>query len=364
METPAQVEAVELTSIGYVFCGYSYAVGNSRYTSGQIGLDGVVYGPDYHKEMGERLQLAHARHQPITCFVNPDHPEEAVIDRQVDYSSLVTVAFGTGNAAALTMVSLLLHLQSRSRARREAMLPQRYPDQPWMWDEDWAQRTCRLPRQAALGWAFAIPYNVALVPAYLCLTRELVNQYYPGVAVVAMWGLGPTILTIHMTLRARKFGRSYLEIDTLPGTIGGSFKGTLVAVGSVSSIHQLKLTLRCNTRRRNGGSGYRPLWTTSQTIQPNPPVYGQDQLRIPFEFEIPGDCQPCDDSNHKAVVYWQLRAKAVAPGINLDATFRVPIFRKPEGLATTLLAEQAADSDSEETVSSEERRNHSQAMPE
>lgn len=366
--TSAQAEAFDMTKTGRVRCLCSYVVEGRTYRVIANSLGGIPHADDdWYDKIFARLAKACDEHEPLVCYVNPANPKDAVINRDIDARGIATLTMCSAWLGAMFALSVPLWRLRASQDRRNEELQTKHPREPWMWMEEWVQKKImrRTYPLCALTWIAAAVFNLGCLPAYLCATNVGMQGQRDRIWPLPIFGAAWVACAVYDSLKARKFGRSYLEIDTLPGTIGGSFRGTLVVIGSVASINQIQLTMLCKTKHREGReSSARTLWKTSQTIQPDTPAYGQDQLRVPFEIDIPSDCLPCDDSNPKAIVYWQLRAKAAIPGINLDTTFRVPIFRRPEGSAATPLAEPAAGTDSEEDVFTEGRRNRAPAVPE
>ncbi len=153
-------------------------------------------------------------------------------------------------------------------------------------------------------------------------------------------GLVVLSAAIVATLRYRRYGRSRFDMKTVPGVIGGYLRGTLVITGGIAGIEDVAVALRCVnriTRRKGKGdeTTERTMWEDTRSLRAGTATYGQTELCLPVDFQIPYDCLPCDDSNPKDQILWQLTAKADIPGANLDLKFDVPVFRT-EASQTTI----------------------------
>ncbi len=352
VETPATITRLDLEvdhdddSTTYrVVCNYSYVYNGVTYQSDRVGLTG---GSDNIGSWQQDTYNHLKQHQdaiesdPIVCWVNPDNPAEAVLDRTLRTGMLLfymafVVAFGGGSVAVVWFGR-----RARVHKRRAQALQREHPDRPWQWKPAWTHGQIR-PQQRVWGlWAFSILWNAVSFPVVLLLVPDAVRagQYW-ALLFVLFPAVGVAVLAaaVMATLRHRRFGRSHFDSETLPGVIGGHLVGDLVIVGSVASLEDVSVTLRCINRiTRSKGDGdettERTLWEDTQTLRVSPVTYGQTELRITVDFQIPYDCLPYDDSNPKDQTLWQLIAKAEVPGANLDLKFDVPVFRTAESQTT------------------------------
>jgi hypothetical protein len=209
------------------------------------------------------------------------------------------------------------------------------PDQPWLWRADWASRRIvgSYSRQLGRRWVFALFWNaIALPGSYVIAKRALATGNAAQLLVLAFPAFGLWILgaAVRSTLRAARYGRTVLELSTLPGTIGGRLEGT-IRVGRIQEPpNSVRMELACVRRlTRSAGRSQSvretTLWQNGQLI---PAVGGETGgLAIPFAFSIPVDAVPTGDQNGSGTVHWRVRAGAEAPGVAYAATFEVPVFR-------------------------------------
>ena len=216
-----------------------------------------------------------------------------------------------------------------------------HPDKPWLWREDWTSRLIPDSNRLSLSyiWFFAVFWNLISAPLVLMvLPREVLqNRTYPALLglLFPLVGAGLLIWAIRATLRWKKFGTSILELETLPGVIGGHLKGILQTRTALLPEEGLSLKLTCINRTVSGSGKNRSvnekiLWRERQVI-PRDRIEGRRQgSSIPFTFEIPYDSKETDRKNMDNAILWYVDAAAGVPGVDYGAQFEVPLFRTSE----------------------------------
>lgn len=353
VETPATITHLDLEvdhdddgTTYRVLCSYTYVFNDATYQGDRVGLTG---GSDnigsWHQDTYDRLK--HHRDaiesEPLSCWVNPTNPAEAVLDRSLRkglllFNLLFAVAFG-----GVSVVVVWFGRIKRRRNRLTEALRLEHSDRPWMCKTAWAEGRIRPQQQSRGMWLFAILWNVISVPVVLLAVPDALRsgQYWMLIFLLfPLIGLVLLSVAIVATLRHRRYGRSRFDMETVPGVIGGYLRGTLVITGDIAGIEDVAVALRCVnriTRRKGEGdeTTERTMWEDTRALRAGTTTYGQTDLCLPVDFQIPYDCLPYDDSNPKDQILWQLTAKADIPGANLDLKFDMPVFRT-EASQTTI----------------------------
>jgi hypothetical protein len=96
-------------SYRYVFAGKQYA--GSRLGLSKVGGSDNI--DDWHHEVNARLEDARAAGKPVTVWVNPENPAEAVLDREIRWGELLflvpfSLAFGGVGVGALVAMFYVL----------------------------------------------------------------------------------------------------------------------------------------------------------------------------------------------------------------------------------------------------------------
>ena len=283
---------------------------------------------------------AESRGGPVSCcfsaWPSPEPvPTSSTTSNRPPFGSSSPASSG-GGAACLFFTGAVYAMGQQRKTRQ---LRQRFPDQPWMWRPEWAEKVVpsRTGLKAASIWAGALIWNAITLPA---LAAALTSQRLEGflyyvlfwLIVFALIGLGLIARAIRATLQSRRFGRSRLELETLPGLIGGHLRGKLVIVGNVAALDSVAVTLRCVhsfTADTGGESTTREttLWAETQPHEALGTRFAQREIELPVDFQIPYACRPSDDADPENQIEWCISAEAPIAGLDLDLSFDVPAFK-------------------------------------
>jgi hypothetical protein len=145
--------------------------------------------------------------------------------------------------SAITGLGWLLWSSQVTRNRMR-----QYPNEPWMWQADWADKMIRLSNRSAIwiGVLSAAFYGLVLIPLGIYLA-SLKNAW---VVYSFLGAIGFFLLILSRILWVnRLWNRSILQLDTLPGVIGGHFAGVATIPESLPNGTVLRVTLRCDVTR-------------------------------------------------------------------------------------------------------------------
>jgi hypothetical protein len=142
-------------------------------------------------------------------------------------------------------------------ARIMPVLRDAHPDSPWLWREDWASGRIRSSQGAAAAvyGALAAGFAGSSVPLVL-KAPELVHK--DGIGVVLMPGLFPLVAILIgsqaalATVRWLRFRGTWLELQTLPGVVGGSLRATLHTGRVIEPKGDFRVRLSRLTRTQRG----------------------------------------------------------------------------------------------------------------
>jgi hypothetical protein len=312
---------------------YRYEFGDKTYESDRVavhaGSDNIgSYQRDRAREL---VQLKNAG-KPITCYVNPDNPSEAILFRDLRpgmlaFKSLFALVFG-GVGFGL----LYGGVWATGDAKRTAALAQQYPDKPWKWKETW--RTGRIRSNGgAAAWAvglFAALWNAISWPVIIGIILQGQLEFGPILLVLLFPIIGILLAwwAIYLIARRVKWGVSEFEMATLPGVLGGPLAGMIHAPANIAAQDGFTIRLACieTVRERSGGetnSREVTRWDHEKTIVRD--LSRGDRTLIPVQFIIPYGLPSSGEDDIK----WKLTAEAKTDGVDYHAEFEVPVFETP-----------------------------------
>ena len=194
---------------------------------------------------------------------------------------------------------------------------------------------------------FGITFTGISLPGVLAVPEEIANGNYAILLVLLfpLVGLGALALFIHSILAWRKFGRTEVVLDPVPGSIGGDFGGSLEIGIRWKRDLKMDVTLDCQHLRTTGSGKNRSTKTSvvwqRQGIATITPT--QAGIRCEFRFDIP-EGVPQSEATSRDYHRWLLQLECDLPGIDFKRSFVVPIFHTPVAQRSSLKVGYAKDS--------------------
>ncbi len=232
---------------------------------------------------------------------------------------------------------LYLALTGHKRLARQKQAQSVHPGEPWMWRADWAQGRANSALRGSLAgvWIAAVLWNLCVFP-YVWAVSPSAFYRNPAAAffLVPFVAAGLFLLfrAVRTTIAVLEFGTTYFAVDSLPGVIGGTLRGSIHARFPHSPDHGFHLRLSCVRLVRTGSGSSRNtqetiLWCDDADLGPGQFYAGPMGTTIPVDFHIPRDVQPTDNTNLSNQIIWRLEGMADVPGLDYHDVFEVPVFR-------------------------------------
>lgn len=171
---------------------------------------------------------------------------------------------------------------------------------------------------AAALWSFTVMwYGVVGIMAVLFYFKREPDQWgaFVVLGLFALAGLIVLGLAIAATTSAVRFRGAELELQTVPGVLGGKISGVVRVPRRVAELAPLRF--RLSSWRRWSESSDDLLWEDFQPVAP-PMSSGGDTVTLPFSMPVPFDCEPSSDS-----FYWRLGLCSLKTKSSVDYDVRV-----------------------------------------
>jgi hypothetical protein len=316
-----------------VDCRYRYEFNGQAYESDRVDIVGGNSSErKLHRLRYRKLKEARDEKRPVTAWVNPDEPTQAVLFRDADVVMYFLPGFGL--LFALAGGGLLFGgIVSTRRRRRRTELAERYADRPWRMRDDWARFGARACSSGLAGlWLnaiFTLLGGVFFTVVLLLIDSVIFIAWVP-VAIVYLAALGVMGWAAYRTAQRIKFGRPVLVFSELPISPGRGLHGLLVVSRHLLEAGALKLTLMCkrgNPRIEiNGRPRMEPVFQETQTATADM-LRPSDQLGtvVPVQFDRLEE-PPANGHGEDQPVAWSLRVASDSPGVNFQAEFDLPVF--------------------------------------
>ena len=212
---------------------------------------------------------------------------------------------------------------------RKSRLKAAHPDEPWMWDADWANG--QIPDHTVGGtvasWIIALFWNALAIPAAIAATQQYLHAHDAKTLIALVFlpvGIGLIVMAIRATARAAYFGKSVLTLQTLPASPGGTLAGTIHIDQVLRPTGPIRLHLICTQSNHQGkNSTQTTVWEDEQQLDGLPPV--KSGTDIPVYFAIPFDV-PTTSRAGLLEIAWCLEVRAATAEVNYWSRFTIPIF--------------------------------------
>ncbi len=340
-EVPCQILSAKLEShrgddstTYKVVAEYRYRYAGRDYTGTRVsphsGADNIG---SFHQRAYKQLDRHRTSGKPFPCYVDPEHPEEAILYRRPRWEMMLFYTgflYAFGGAGLGTMLGGLLWRRSRSK---RAATP---PDEPWLARDDWARGLVSSSNRktflvVAMGAVFAnLPYLPAAMVAYdAWITGSsrwaLLTMIFPAIGLALAWW------ALYAGLRWVKYGESTFQMASVPGVVGGTLAGVVHVASRLQSEHGFRVRLVCHrtVTKRSGKKTETTVDTAWEQVrqiakaldQPDP-----GRTAIPILFGLPYDVLPTGEEGDRTIA-WQLEVRSAQSGVDYKAVFEVPIFR-------------------------------------
>lgn len=272
-----------------------------------------------------------------------------------ELARLVACVCGPILMGAGVTVGLYWYVSASSRLRKRVTS---FPDQPWLWREEWQAKKVRLSNRAAVGFlaAATIAYVLIFLPAGIYLASlKNAGMVYAFLVALALF----LLLFIWRQWINRIRNRSVLNLETLPGRISGDFSGLVTMPLSFPQGTTFHVRLRCeetivNYARSGNTNDAISVLTNTQNVRSRSDsqtstVYDDTKLVtpeashvtpngtcVPVSFAIPGNLPSTgtiteaagSGSNTAATRHysWSIRIRLSTESDLREIVFEVPVF--------------------------------------
>lgn len=305
---------------------YRYEVDGKSYECERVALHTEADNiGSFQRERGGELERLLKHEQPITAYVNPDDPTQAILFRDLRPGmialkgafGLVFSAIGFGIIAAVIATALGLGGKKASQSPTT---------EPWQTKDAW--RTGRIRTSAAPAWGALVIagfWNLFSAPAFYTVATDGDAEWYVLLIVGGFPVIGVALAgwACYLWMQHWKWGVSEFEMAAVPGVLGGPLAGVIHASRLIETKEGIVIRLACIRSERDGKhTKVTTIWEEERTIVRNLATAGGATTLIPVQFVIPYDLPGSDAKD----VTWKLTAAAKTTGIDYRSEFDVPVF--------------------------------------
>jgi len=293
---------------------YAYNWNGQSYTSSQLYFATSSDNLGFHKNKYREWLRAKNKSADVPVWVNPVDPKQAVLYRGVRLDLLGAKFIVVGMCLILGGVILIATLLFYRERKRYVTLAQRYPNQPWMWRDDW--QSDPLPNRGKSHFVghllFTLFVSLIASSSLFVIPRELADKNY--FVLLALVPLGVAFLMTWSTyLKFRSlFFEKHIELflDTRPVLfLGKVMQARLVMPQQFQTEHtDVKLQkMRIETNRVPGEGTVTKKFIEFQVpclVERCANVQGRQEFRLSVEVPVDAAATSWELDNNEH--YWEL----------------------------------------------------------
>jgi hypothetical protein len=315
---------------------YRYNYSGRDYTSDRVAIgSGADNIGDFQRDLYWRLRTAQESGSPVTAYVDPANPSDAVLNRDLRWGLLVfkgmfALVFGIVGFGLLFGAVL-----GRNRLAASKGLEERFPNEPWRWRPEWANgRISSSTRTMAyVATVFAVLWNLISLPVLVFVPSEIADGN--AIAAVALLfpliGIGLAAWAIRSWWQIKRFKVATLTLQRVPVALGGRLKGSIRVEAEVPVSADFRLELVCCEQRvtgsgKNRQSNEHVLWQKEWRVPRHQCQISSAFTSIPVEIAVPADQPTTSTDSDGPDVSWRLDATGECPGPDFWSRFELPVF--------------------------------------
>lgn len=316
---------------------YQYEIAGKLYTAKRIqySSDNDNIG-DFHQVAYQELDYHRKSGEPLTVYVNPEDPQQAIVYRDLRkgvfwFDFFIATFIGI---AGFTMFSVASH--QRKEKEQEYLGAQANPSEPWRWRPLWKENTilCGSKNTLSQYSAGALIWNILAWPASYFVMKELQNN--PEARFLNLFFVLPVfgLFLIYLWWKKREqflnHGIASLSMDEMPARIGQELQATFRGLDNADEIQSLNITLTCTHKKEiQQGKHTRIIEKTiwgKKITKPVSSSSGGGQLIFPFNIAIPENLPATSWQDDVHNIEWHVTIRPTHKKRGHSMEFEVPVF--------------------------------------
>ena len=337
----ATLQDVELKPDGQrtekVVARYTYAVQGHTYEGKRVSLYGAdTPGTSQHRAY-ERLEAYVSRGTPYPAHVDPANPSNVILMPELRWQPLGFMGLFAALFGGVGFGIIIGGLARLRRLRAEAALVAAHPDEPWRQRLMWPGPRIKSDESSmAIGAVVAAAFvSLCTVPMLLAVPEKWQAGEYFGASLLLVFPAFGAFLIGFAAIsvaRARRFGETWLELETYPGRQGDRLKGRIIAPAALADATKVPVVISCvrhssvSGGTRSSRIQTRTLWNHEMAAEVFRGQAAHSAVVVPIDVALPPHL-PDSSLGDREWFSWEVAASAKLKGRDFEAEFEVPVYK-------------------------------------
>lgn len=311
---------------------YHYQYEGKKYQSSTVthtmGADNIS---SFQNDAAAELEKHVRDRQPFRCYVNPRHPEQAMIYRNLRFGLIMLIiVFPLTFPAAGAGIIYAAWWNGRN-LKREANLRIEYPDAPWRWKTGWVGETLKEWNASNVAFIYAAWSGLHILPLIMACVFSGLFFTKSGLLIwllVILWGI-PAWFALRYLRQRLVAGEISFKPEVWPISQAAGLRGQLMFSRPLSLRHPMEITISCakeTVRKTSDGDTKlsETLWSSTESIDGSRAICDLSGTRVPLQMGLPPDAPDATVGDSEVNHVWKLKVHSKEAGIR--ASFDLPVF--------------------------------------
>ncbi len=311
---------------------YHYQYEGKKYQSSTVthtmGSDNVS---SFQHDAAVELKRYAQNRQPFRCYVNPQHPDQAMLYRNLRLGLvMLIIAFPLIFPAVGAGIMVAAWWHGRNE-KAEAKLREEHPEEPWRWKTAWTGESLKSWNASRILFLYVAWAGLHILPLiFACVFSEILFTK-SGLLILPLllvWGV-PAWFALRHLRQQLVAGEIIFKPETWPISQSAGLRGQVMFSRPFSLRNPIEITISCakeTVRKTSDGDSKQsePLWSSTEVIDAGRATCDLSGTRLPLSIALPRDAPDATLDDEGGNYVWKLKVHSKVPRIS--ASFDLPVF--------------------------------------
>jgi hypothetical protein len=305
---------------------YEYYYNDKQYTAKRVSIDsGSDNIGSYHEDMYRKL--SRVGNKPMTIWVNPNDPNQAIVYRGFRYGKFLFFLFFVLIFGGIGIGGIVLVWKNADAGEK---LADADVEKPWTEYAEWLDPVKQDQQKAAnyVGLGFATFWIAMTAGGFFAAIQE---RWLYGFVMLPFLIVGGYLLhkCVESIKAYRQTGKMPLSLDPYPGSINGQIGGVIyIDKRFTTAPSKTEIEVQCIRKRRRRNDDETREKKVWYQVAPFDWQMGEHGWQLRFCFDIPADQEISSAPLTSNGIEWRVKLNAqTVGGVDFERSYNdIPVF--------------------------------------